>query len=554
MKKTLLLSVACCATALAAMAGTRANLINAPQNHTPLRADLANNLSKFFSNGTRNAAKAQKKATSEQPVTATPAGTAYENMYVTSNAYGLGFGSAYYQAVDGGLGGVVEGSDGYVYVQAPISQAYVWSLGSPWLKCTKLSGDTIEMATPQLYAIDYGDPYYAQRMKLTADSSSFEVDSVNTTVKFVWKDHKLTQVDDCLVGLCDATGEWFYMGDYDITYTVNPDTVVAVPSSAVKASYKLDYIPKATNLDSTTNTITSIHIDPNNPVQPYVTDLCTDLPDNAVKAQLSSDGKFLLPTRQYIGIDKMYNAHVYVLTGDAKVDSTSSSVYFNYDQTSAAEFKVNANGDSIVSSYPTSVIVNCGRSNLYIIQEFVAPVLSQVEDKAIVPADPTLSVREATKFDMLSIVIPTVGANGEDLNTKNLYYNIYYNDSVYTFTPSLYVGLESDLTDIPYSYSDQNYDIYTSSTGKTTIYFYDKNYTKIGVQSIYRGGGVENRSNVVYYDKQSGIDGIESTKTVKATECYDVAGRKTSESASGLVIKRITYTDGSVEVVKTCNR
>ena len=35
-----------------------------------------------------------------------PAGTVYENMYVNSEAYGLGWGDAYYQKVDGGIGGV----------------------------------------------------------------------------------------------------------------------------------------------------------------------------------------------------------------------------------------------------------------------------------------------------------------------------------------------------------------------------------------------------------------------------------------------------------------
>lgn len=38
------------------------------------------------------------------------------------------------------------------------------------------------------------------------------------------KDNVLKLADDeCLVGFVDAAGEWFYMGDYDITYTVNED-------------------------------------------------------------------------------------------------------------------------------------------------------------------------------------------------------------------------------------------------------------------------------------------------------------------------------------------
>lgn len=89
--------------------------------------------------------KAARKATDEKPITAAPEGRLLDNMYVNSHSFGLGWGSAYTQVVDGGLGGVVEGKDGYVYVKGPISQAYVWALGTPWVKCKKLAADTIEM-------------------------------------------------------------------------------------------------------------------------------------------------------------------------------------------------------------------------------------------------------------------------------------------------------------------------------------------------------------------------------------------------------------------------
>ncbi len=551
MKRTLLLSI--CAIAISAMASQRADIKTAPRNHTPLQSDTWK-----LSDVNHKAAtkRLPQKASSESPISSAPAGQLFENMYVNSNSYGLGFGDIYYQVVDGGLGGVVEGNDGYIYVQAPISQAYVWGLGSPWLKCTKAQGDTIVMATPQIYAIDAGDPYYARRLKPTADSTSFEVDKADSTVRFVWKNHVLTQVDDCLIGLCDATGEWFYMGDYNIKYTINPDVAVKAPDNAIKMTYRLEYIPKAANLDSTTTTMTNVLIDPSAPYQPYINNIFSDLADAAVRAKFTSDGKAVLPTRQYMGIDKIYNSHVYLLTGNAKVVTPSNgSKYFNYDQCDSVAFTIKGeNGDTLRAAYPSSIIVNAGRSNLYIIKEYVAPTLTIEEDKAIVPADPSITVVQLSKCDQLKIVIPTVGVDGEQLNENNLYYNIYYNDSIYTFTPDQYVGLDSNMTDIPYQFFDTNYDFYTSN-GKTVIYFYDKNWTKIGVQSIYRGGGKENRSKVVYVTKETGVaDTYAGAKTVKSTECFDVAGRKADPQSKGLCIKRITYSDGSVRVLKTINK
>ena len=60
---------------------------------------------------------------------------------------------------------------------------------------------------------------------------------------------------------------------------------------------------------------------------------------------------------------------------------------------------------------------------------------------------------------------------------------------------------------------------------------------------------------MVYYDKVTGIDATQATaKTVKSVETFDLMGRKTANDANGLVIKRTTYTDGSVKVTKTLAR
>ena len=126
-----------------------------------------------------------------------------------------------------------------------------------------------------------------------------------------------------------------------------------------------------------------------------------------------------------------------------------------------------------------------------------------------------------------------------------VYYCIYYNDAVYTFTPALYTGLKSDMSEIPYGFSDSNYDIFLSG-GQHTIYFYDKNWTKLGVQSIYRGGGQERKSAVVWVDSTTGIESVTgAARTVKRVSYYDLQGRQVSSQATGLVIERIDYTDGS---------
>ena len=122
MKKTLLLMIS--AMVVAAASAAPQKLQNVKVNHQPLKA-ASMSLKKAHEDGLVAKPKKVSIKEGELPITDAPAGRLIDNMYVNSSAYGLGFGGIYYQAVDGGLGGVVEGDDGFLYVKGPISQAYV---------------------------------------------------------------------------------------------------------------------------------------------------------------------------------------------------------------------------------------------------------------------------------------------------------------------------------------------------------------------------------------------------------------------------------------------
>lgn len=56
------------------------------------------------------------------------------------------------------------------------------------------------------------------------------------------------------------------------------------------------------------------------------------------------------------------------------------------------------------------------------------------------------------------------------------------------------------------------------------------------------------------YGSASGINDATANKTVVSSEYYDITGRKVSEVATGLVIKKLTYDDGTSKVVKSIVR
>ncbi|MDO4511917.1 MAG: hypothetical protein Q4B68_08890, partial [Bacteroidales bacterium] len=115
----------------------------------------------------------------------------------------------------------------------------------------------------------------------------------------------------------------------------------------------------------------------------------------------------------------------------------------------------------------------------------------------------------------------------------------------------LFIGLTEDLTDIPYGFCDSYYDIYMStSTSKATIYFYDKAWDKLGVQSIYRGGGEERRSNVVWVKKAPTAITDVDARTAKSISYFNISGQRIAQPTQGICIKRTQWTDGTVTTEK----
>ena len=499
-------------------------------------------------------APAHVRATEEEPIMDVPEGTLYDNMYATSFAYGLGWGDIYIQDVDGGIGKVVEGTDGNLYIYNPISQGYIWFSILPWIKAEPAGDGKYVVTLPQLYILDYGDPYYAYCMHYDEEEGMPVVEEEGQ-IEFTWENGVLTQLGDKFIGLCDATADWFYMADQHIVYAPQTDEAITVPENMYVQGYTMTYLSDPTDLTKTKETIVSIAIDGEDI---YMGNLNNNNPDSYIKGHLA-DGKATFPTRQYLGVDAYYNGHIYVLTGDAYVDTeTYGSPVFNYNLNDEIVFNVDEDARNIVAEWPASMITNVGPTTLSIISDYVAPGLVAFDEVPAVPATPIftdedLMVNNASGWSVLHFTIPTVDVDGNKLNENKLYYNIIVDDAVYTFEPETYIGLSTAMTDIPYKFEDNiNFDIYMSN-GRHTVYLYTTNFAAVGVQSIYTAGDEENRSEIAYVFRPnpSGINELAQGAQVVGTRYFDLTGRELSAApASGLYLQCVTYNDGTTATIK----
>ena len=492
----------------------------------------------------------------EEPIMDTPEGILHDNMYASSFAYGLGLGDIYIQDVDGGIGKVVEGTDGNLYIYNPISQGYIWFSILPWIKAEPAGDGKFVVKLPQLYILDYGDPYYAYCMHYDEDEGMPVVEEEGE-IEFTWQDGVLTQLGDKFIGLCDATADWFYMADQHIVYAPQTDEPIIMTEDDYSIqSYTMTYLSDPTDLSMTKECIVNVIIDGEDI---YIGNLNNNNPDSFIKGALT-DGKATFPTRQYLGVDAYYNGHIYALTGDAFVDTeTYGSPVFNYNLNDEITFNVDEDARNIVAEWPASIITNVGPSTLYIINDYVAPGLVAFDESPAVPATPIftdddVTINQSAGWAVLHFTIPTVDVDGNKLNENKLYYNIILDDQVYTFDPETYIGLSSAMTDIPYKFEDNiNFDIYMSN-GRHTVYLYTTEFATVGVQSFYTAGGEVNSSEIAYVAipiTPTAINEVASGAQVINTRYFDLTGRELpSAPQAGLYLQCVDYSDGTTATIK----
>lgn len=157
-------------------------------------------------------------------------------------------------------------------------------------------------------------------------------------------------------------------------------------------------------------------------------------------------------------------------------------------------------------------IIAEGENEGYYLTPMIAPgaVLTPAkpaEDVPAMPADP--SVEFINDFDAsegygsIGMIIPTVSVDGEPLVKDKLYYQLYREiggvAEPVTFTPDLYIKLESDMSIIPYSFTD-DWDFQDREGYKLVFINEDfSNWERIGVKSIYWGGDEYNETDIIWY-------------------------------------------------------
>lgn len=267
----------------------------------------------------------------------------------------------------------------------------------------------------------------------------------------------------------------------------------------------------------------------------YVQGLCDFLPEAWVKGVIDDD-QVVFAKGQFVG--KMVGQNVYLM---GKQYGSLSDITFNY-----------VNGEMKQGGY---VIFNSSKTTEAPFTVYAGANIVKFVEKAAKPAAPKMRYQNFSVAEGYAVMMYSLPLTSEDGKTalaeEKLSYRIYTEKggvpTLYTFTQDKYKNLpEASMTDIPLTLND-NYDFQTGA-----VFLNDnlEDNDRIGIQSVYKGGGEENVSEITWYQlSAASIYNIKGVEVV--SEAYtDLQGRKVSQDARGLLIKTQRMSDGSVRSMK----
>ena len=483
-------------------------------------------------------------------ITERPEGTVYDKLYRFTEGYALDNDVARKMMTDGDLAEVVKSDDGHFYLKNPVSSYTTDS----WLKGTQAKGDTVEFNLPQVvYRLKYaGDDgmekeqiVYAWKMVPKPGTGYMMKDSKSQTLKFVWRNDSLIKTCDNpseMLALGNDEGEWFGYGDTVAVYNNVKDVSRPMSTEGAK-TYRMQYSYFNYNAYTWLGVDTYAElVDEGDNV--YLSGF--NGYDSWIKGKRDGN-KITFAQDQYLGIDAENGCHIFF----------QPVQYDENDWTPKEQLTLTDNTDgTLVMDDGFTAMTNQGTRNFNPTKYSTDYSYKLAQTTVAAPADPVIQLTIEYKpnwgFGGVKFSLPSTDAKGNELNTAKIFYNVYIDGKKLTLDPLHYLSLKTPVTDIPYSQVDWM-DIVGSESDSSvrTLYIFEPDYKTIGIQAFYVDGTKRLESNLVTSSVETGISAAsEEGKDVKSVSYFDLSGRMVQQPTTGICIKKVVYSDGTVKTMK----
>lgn len=500
-------------------------------------------------------------AQDEKPITEKPKGEVV-NLYRTSEGYYAFFGNAKPYKAHGEWSRMVFAEDGAVWLENPISSLY----SKTWIKGYRAQGDTIAFDLPQVIYEETFDgvtskgKLYKMIAEETDKYGTYVKDEDSQTLKYLWKDGKLTLCKDMACGMCTPTGGWSGFGE-NYFEGINIENNTTKPSENAKVYDGLMlYLDLS---DASQQWPVKYAIDGDDV---YIGNLSTNLKGYWIKGTMKNN-EVTFPSTSFVGIDTTTVCYAYA----SRVDySTAYTAYGDpYDSTYVLNeplvFTYDPAANTLSSKQKMGIHQSDGvrepLKSTDIFDVYRVPLISPWVEKPNSPLPPKFSAVMPWITDMtpnysgVEFLLSYYSVDGNYLDPTKLYYSFYIDGEMVTFTPEEYLNVTKEMDLVPYTFDDE-YQFYKVSDNTRRLYYYHQPKEKIGLEALYvdevDGKPVTYSSGITeYYFNATGINNttLEEGK-VESITFTDLSGRQILRPGKGVYIRTITMKDGTKQSKK----
>ncbi len=450
------------------------------------------------------------------------------------------YGGIHYRDFEKGVvGEYVKGTDGNVYLRAVCyGAAQISSAADTYLKLEKVDETTYVAHTPQLIWVDNSDgdsPFtaYATRVvfsQKSATSFGYEMqqnpdESYNTDIYFTLDGGSLKQKNmnttemngevfpEELIGFTTSTGGWIGFGDGCLQINT-PKDQSALPEGATVKEMSLGYSLLHVRGMELKNATLIKYAEVGDEI--YVSNPSA-ADEQWIKGSIDREKGTVTFLSQYLGVDSESGYAVWFIPAeyDKYIDILDEDTGFGeWFRSYKAIDKLELNYSNGILSSPEEQAMCFSHSpdDILLTGVYADPSIKAYAPESTTPASVTFTKYEPMDdmwgFGVIGFAIPSMDTNGVYINSDELYYNVFPDDSTtpFVFSPEDYIDMEVEpMTDVPYGYYE-DFDFRVSGVNHT-VYFYHE-WKKIGVQVIQKHDGKETRSDIVYSDSTDIIDSI----------------------------------------------
>ena len=216
-----------------------------------------------------------------------------------------------------------------------------------------------------------------------------------------------------------------------------------------------------------------------------------------------ADGKLVITDSPYLGEAESSEVYLTAMPVNATDWMQLEDIVFNYD----SEAKVFSGGAE------QFLVINASKVRIYYFTEYLNVNISRLAEQSVEPKAPQIidfsTYDNSNGYGYFRFDIPLTDIYGNGLLEEKLYYQVLVDDehviSEYVFSKDKYETLSENLSIIPYSYSDGKYfdlrfNYETRVSDKIVFITENEPFSKnrIGIRSVYYGGGTENASDTVW--------------------------------------------------------